>query len=117
MITLPSPEPACPAPALQARSHKSIRPTANSMADTGRRGSQDGSRGALGRLGMARAYSEAGQQRYVKEAKKYNVEIPTIALNLFCDRGMTGNYNMDFAKDVVSNAINMAVNMFMGAEK
>lgn len=52
-----------------------------------------------------------GRQRYLDEAKKYNLEIPTIALNLFCDKGMTNPYLMDYAKDVISNAINIAVEM------
>lgn len=54
---------------------------------------------------------DEGRQRYLEEAKKYNLEIPTLALNIFCERGMIGHYSMDYAKDVISNAITIASEM------
>lgn len=56
-------------------------------------------------------FFEEGRKKYLDEARKYNIEIPTLALGLFCERGMTYYYLMEYAKDVISNAIDIAKEM------
>lgn len=56
-------------------------------------------------------FCEEGRRKYLDQAAKYNLEIPTLALNLFCKRGISSHYFMEYAKDVISNAINIAVEM------
>lgn len=55
--------------------------------------------------------TEVGRQKYLSEAKKYHVEIPTMAVNTFCENSITQADTLEFAKEIMAEAISVAAAM------
>ena len=55
--------------------------------------------------------TDYGQQVFLAEAKKHKIEIPTMAVNLFCDKSMTKADHVSEAKKIMAEAIRVAAAM------
>lgn len=55
--------------------------------------------------------NEECRQTYLDEAKKYSLQIPTLAVNALCDTSMTNRATIEDAKEILAEAVTVAASM------